>query len=231
MERFINISTDKAARPTSVLGATKRLAELLVSSYAGQGTRVASVRFGNVLGSRGSFLCSLAYQIDHLRPVTVTDRSVTRFFMTIPEAAGLVIESAVMARGGETYVLDMGEPVRILDLVDRYVELTGSLTPEVVFTGLREGEKLHEELLDAAEDRRRTLHPRIWSVSQKNGRGDQARSGAHRLNEMILDGRYAEVRQTLFDLVPGGRGAPTCRRSASVDRDPVAPEALVANAG
>ena len=169
VSRFVNVSTDKAARPTSVLGSTKRLAEMVVSSYAGGGTRVASVRFGNVLGSRGSFLQSLSWQVAHARPVTITDEAVTRYFMTIPEAAGLVIEASVMAQGGETYVLDMGEPVRIVDLVHRYVTLSGSPEPEISYTGLRPGEKLHEELLDGAERCQVTAHPRIWCV-----RADQA---------------------------------------------------------
>ena len=137
--RFINVSTDKAASPTSVLGATKRLAEIVVASHAGRGTRVASVRFGNVLGSRGSFLQSLMFQLANNEPVTVTDRDVSRFFMTIPEAAGLVIEASVMAHRGETYVLDMGEQVRIVDLIDRYVALTGAAAPDLRFTGLRQG--------------------------------------------------------------------------------------------
>lgn len=162
---FVNISTDKAASPTSVLGATKRIAEMVVASHAGLGMRVASVRFGNVLGSQGSFLRSLAYQVGHGLPVTVTHPDVTRFFMTIPEASGLVIEAALMADRGEVYVLDMGEPVRILDLVERFSAAVGHDQPEVAFTGLRPGEKLHEELLDTEEIRSTTQHDRIWRVT------------------------------------------------------------------
>lgn len=163
-ELLVNVSTDKAAAPTSVLGATKRLAEQLVAGSAAHGrARLASVRFGNVLGSRGSFLRSLCWQVDHGVPVTITDPAVTRYFMTIPEAAGLVVEAAVMASHGETYVLDMGEPVRILDLVDRYAHLVGA-SPELVFTGLRPGEKLHEVLLDSSESQSPTRHPRITCV-------------------------------------------------------------------
>lgn len=164
---FVNVSTDKAANPVSVLGASKRLAEMIVARIgreAGTTMRTASVRFGNVLGSRGSFLPGLAWQIEHDLPVTITHPDVTRFFMTIPEAAGLVLEAALMAQKGETYVLDMGEPVSILDLTRDYARRRGLPRPHIEFTGLRPGEKLHEELVDAHEVRALTPHPRIWSV-------------------------------------------------------------------
>jgi FlaA1/EpsC-like NDP-sugar epimerase len=164
VECFVNVSTDKAASPTSVLGATKRVAEMVVAAHAGRGTRLASVRFGNVLGSRGSFLQSLAFQVRAGHPVTVTDERVTRFFMTIPEAACLVLEAAAMAGTGETYVLDMGDPVRIVDLVGRYLEAVGRTDTPIVFTGLRPGEKLHEELTDGAESSRPTGHPKISRI-------------------------------------------------------------------
>lgn len=166
-ELIINISTDKAARPSSVLGATKRVAEDVAASYATAHTRVASVRFGNVLGSRGSLLTSLAWQVANGRDITVTDSDVTRFFMTIPEAASLVIEAAVLARDGETYVLDMGSPVRILDLVRRYLAFTGAEN-EIVFTGLRGGEKLQEQLIDVGcEEASSTMHPRISRIDRR----------------------------------------------------------------
>ena len=162
--RLVNISTDKAASPTSVLGATKRFAEQLTVAQATEQFRVANVRFGNVLGSRGSFLDSLTWQIDNGLPVTITDEDVTRYFMTIPEAAGLVIEAAVMAESGATYILDMGEPVRILDLVRTYVRLTKAAEPTIRLTGLRSGEKLHERLLDRSETSLPTEHPRIFQA-------------------------------------------------------------------
>jgi FlaA1/EpsC-like NDP-sugar epimerase len=164
VECFVNVSTDKAASPTSILGATKRVAEMVVAAHAGRGTRLASVRFGNVLGSRGSFLQSLAFQVHAGRPVTVTDERVTRFFMTIPEAACLVLEAAAMADQGETYVLDMGEPVKIVDLVRRYLAAVGREDAPTVFTGLRPGEKMHEELTDDAESSRPTMHPKISRI-------------------------------------------------------------------
>jgi len=170
VSRFVNISTDKAADPTSVLGATKRLAELAVTAFSTADMRTASVRFGNVLGSRGSFLHSLAAQVARQQHITVTHPEVTRYFMTIPEAAGLVIEAAVMAHAGETYVLDMGAPVRIMDLVARFLAMTGATGRDVVFTGLRPGEKLHEALFDSDEVSERTRHARISVVRQHRDR-------------------------------------------------------------
>src|SRR5579864_5882259 len=165
-ERFILISTDKAADPISVLGATKRVAEMIVQAHAGGFTRFASVRFGNVLGSRGSFLSVLSEQIENGEAVTVTHPDVTRFFMTVEEAVGLVIEAASMAELGETFVLDMGEPVRIVDLVRNYAAQfhlnEGDF--EISFTGLRGGEKLNEALFSEAEERLPTDHPRIWAA-------------------------------------------------------------------
>lgn len=167
---FVNISTDKAAAPVSILGMSKRLAELCAAGYKGGVTKVASVRFGNVLGSRGSFLPTLIWQIENGKPVTVTDPDVSRFFMSIPEAAALVIEASAMSNGGEAYVLDMGEQVRIIDLISRYVEMSGCQIPEIVYTGLREGEKLHEELFAPSEILLPTVNPRITktNVDQSN---------------------------------------------------------------
>lgn len=161
---LVNISTDKAARPTSILGLTKRLAEIRASNFATEKTKVSSVRFGNVLGSRGSFLEHLINQIMNGLPVTVTHPEMTRFFMTIPEAAGLVIQSAPMANGGSTYILDMGEPIKIVDLVTRCATLLQREIEEVQLTGIRPGEKLHEELFDPSEVYRETTHSRIRAV-------------------------------------------------------------------
>jgi FlaA1/EpsC-like NDP-sugar epimerase len=165
-ETFILISTDKAADPTSVLGATKRLAERIVQSRVDGPTTFASVRFGNVLGSRGSFLSTLLEQIQGGAPITITHPDVTRFFMTIEEAVGLVLEAAGMAERGETYILDMGEPVRIVDLVRNtaaQLHLDESdLTIE--YTGLRPGEKLNESLFGKDEEKVPTAHPRVWAT-------------------------------------------------------------------
>jgi FlaA1/EpsC-like NDP-sugar epimerase len=169
VERFILISTDKAADPVSILGATKRIAEMIVQSRAGGSTRFASVRFGNVLGSRGSFLTVLSEQIENGEAITVTHPDVTRFFMTVEEAVGLVIEAASMAEAGETFVLDMGEPVRIVDLVHSYAAQIHMRQEKVAirFTGLRPGEKLYEDLFSKTEVRIATAHPMIIATAPR----------------------------------------------------------------
>jgi len=168
-ELLVNISTDKAANPTSVLGMSKRLAEMLAASHVGEGrTRIASVRFGNVLGSRGSFLQTLAAQIASGQKVEITHPDVTRYFMTIPQAAGLVLATVALDGDGMTYVLDMGSPIRIEDLVKRYVTLTSATRPTIEYTGLRPGEKLDEELFDLTERRLPTTHPDISRVRVGN---------------------------------------------------------------
>jgi FlaA1/EpsC-like NDP-sugar epimerase len=162
--RFVLISTDKAADPASVLGASKRLAELVVQRRAGGPVTLASVRFGNVLGSRGSFLSVLADQIARDQPVTVTHPDVSRFFMTVEEAVGLVLETAAMAEYAETFVLDMGEPVQIVSLVRNYAEQLKLPNVEIRYTGLRPGEKLAEKVFSDAEERVPSAHPKIWAT-------------------------------------------------------------------
>jgi len=164
VSRFVLISTDKAADPSSVLGATKRLAELVVQQAAGGPTCMASVRFGNVLGSRGSLLSVLAKQIAADRSVTVTHPDVTRFFMTVEEAVSLVLEAATMSEYAETFVLDMGKPVSIVDLVYKYAEELHLPDIKISFTGLRPGEKLTEKVFSDTEARLRTAHPKVWAT-------------------------------------------------------------------
>ncbi len=162
---FVNISTDKAANPCSVLGYSKRIAEKLTAATAMQSTgKYVSVRFGNVLGSRGSVLPAFGQQIERGGPVTVTDARVTRYFMMIPEACELVIQAAAVGHDGEALVLDMGEPVSILKVARKMIEMSGRRDVDIVFTGLRRGEKLHEELFAPAEGQRPTSHGLISAV-------------------------------------------------------------------
>jgi len=175
VETFILISTDKAVRPTNVMGASKRFAELVLQAFADNSKTVFSiVRFGNVLDSSGSVVPLFREQIKNGGPVTVTHPSVTRFFMLIPEAVELVIQAGAMAKGGEVYVLDMGEPVKIDHLARRMIHLSGLKIKdehneegdiEIRYTGLREGEKLYEELIIGDNDKP-TEHPKIMCAEE-----------------------------------------------------------------
>jgi len=167
VDRFVLVSTDKAVKPTNVMGASKRISELLIQSFQGNGTRFMAVRFGNVVGSSGSVVPLFRRQIEQGGPVTVTHQDVTRYFMTIPEAAQLIIQAGSMGEGGEIFVLEMGTPVRIADMARDLIRLSGKEPDkdiQIVFTGLREGEKLHEELITAGEDVVATAHKKIMML-------------------------------------------------------------------
>lgn len=169
VERFVMISTDKAVNPTSVMGATKRVAEkVIISMNDTYDTKYITVRFGNVLGSRGSVIPLFKKQIEAGGPVTVTDPEMTRYFMTIPEASQLVLQAGAMGKGGEVFLLDMGEPVKIIDLARNMIRLSG-LEPDkdihIKITGLRPGEKKYEELLTSEEGTNRTNHTKIFEAA------------------------------------------------------------------
>jgi len=194
VSEFVFISTDKAINPTSVMGATKRLAEIQILAIQAlqpdDGTRFMSVRFGNVLGSSGSVIPIFKRQIDKGGPVTVTHPDVTRYFMTIPEAVGLVLQSAVLGRGGEIFVLDMGKPVKILDLARQMIVLSGYKPDddiEIKFTGLKPGEKLFEEIQHKTEKYQPTEHPRIMHFASQT---------------MFSESELAELEMQLHELEP-----------------------------
>jgi FlaA1/EpsC-like NDP-sugar epimerase len=168
--KFINVSTDKAVSPVNVMGATKRLAEMVVRELSLQypETIYASVRFGNVLGSRGSVVPTFRQQIEAGGPVTVTHPDMIRYFMTIPEAVSLILQAGAMAEGYGTYVLEMGRPVAITDLARKMIEIMGAPNVSIKFVGLRPGEKLKEELSEEGEQRDTTAHPMVFRLSSEN---------------------------------------------------------------
>lgn len=205
VERFVLISTDKAVNPTNVMGATKRMCEMIIQNYAKRSSCVfAAVRFGNVLGSHGSVIPLFQRQIRGGGPVTLTHRDITRYFMTIPEASRLVITAGALAHGGEIFVLNMGEPVKIMDLAVNLIRLSG-LEPgrdiEIVETGLRPGEKMYEELLMDAEETVPTENKDI-TVSVGKALGvEEVRANLDVLKE-ALDGTDDDVKRALSKAVP-----------------------------
>ena len=162
---FVMVSTDKAVNPPNVMGATKRIAEMIVTGLNEKGkTNFVAVRFGNVLGSRGSVIPVFKEQINNGGPITVTDFRMTRYFMTIPEASRLVLQAGSLAKGGEIFVLDMGEPVKIVDLAKKMIKLSGADKEAIKITeaGIRPGEKLYEELLSTSENTKEQVYEKIF---------------------------------------------------------------------
>lgn len=208
-ERFVLISTDKAVHPTSVMGASKRLAELVVQELDGRHTtRYVAVRFGNVMGSAGSVIPIFREQIARGGPVTVTHPEMKRYFMTIPEAASLVLEAGAMGEGGELFILDMGEPVKIVDLARKMIRLS-ALVPgqdiEIVFTGVRPGEKLFEELEVSGEDIAKTRHPKIFTGRLSGPAPVELKAGIDRLESVARTDDGLETRRLLSELLPESR--------------------------
>ena len=214
VDTFVLISTDKAVRPTNIMGASKRLAELVCQglSMTTAHTCISMVRFGNVLGSSGSVVPVFTKQIEQGRPITVTHPDVTRYFMTIPEAANLVIQAGAMAKGGEVFVLDMGEPVKIVDLARRMIHLSGHRAKttdnpngdiEIIFTGLRQGEKLYEELIIGEDNIENTHHPLIMQAMEHSFPLDELESLLSELTEKQKQFDVVWLKQQFKQFVAG----------------------------
>jgi FlaA1/EpsC-like NDP-sugar epimerase len=213
-ERLVMLSTDKAVRPRGVMGASKRLAELAMLREAerGTGTKLIAVRFGNVLGSRGSVVPMFRQQVRLGGPVTVTHPDVTRYFMTIREAAMLVLQAGLAGRGGEIFVLDMGDPIRIAELAEHIIRLSG-LEPgtdiAIEYCGLRPGEKLHEELWTSSETLDRTEYEKIMVLTSDAAAGDR-NAAIDKLEGLAAlgdrEGIMVELRRLFPDMPEGGDG-------------------------
>ena len=212
--RFMMVSTDKAVNPTNVMGATKRMCEMIEQAYSTRGiVRCSATRFGNVLGSAGSVIPLFKRQIASGGPVTITDKRIIRYFMTIPEASQLVLESGAMADNGELFVLDMGKPVKIMDLATNMISLMGARNIEIVETGLRPGEKLYEELLVKKEDLEKTDNDLIFVEKEKPITMEELEDKLSILQEALENSDDDGVREALRKVVP------TFRRPEEVNRN------------
>lgn len=208
IDKFVMVSTDKAVNPTNVMGASKRVAEMYVQSLQnekGVQTRFITTRFGNVLGSSGSVIPYFRKQITQGGPVTVTHKDIIRYFMTIPEACQLVLQAGTMGNGGEIYVFDMGKPVRILDLAEKMIRLSGFepyVDIDIKITGLRPGEKLYEELLNDTSTSQPTHHPKIMITKVPIRRFEDIKKQVKSIVKMATRGKADEVVKMLKELVP-----------------------------
>ena len=208
--KFVMISTDKAVNPTNVMGCSKRICEIycqslnaaIVSGKVKGVTQFVTTRFGNVLGSNGSVIPHFREQIRNGGPITVTDPNIERFFMLIPEACKLVLEAGTLGHGGEIFIFDMGKPVKIVDLAKRMIQLSGARDVKIVFTGLRDGEKLYEEVLASAENTKPTVHPKIMIAKVREYDYDVALKNEERLLEASYSFDDMEVVRIMKEIVP-----------------------------
>ncbi len=223
-KRFVLISTDKAVRPSSVMGATKRVGERLLLDRAPDGAAFCAVRFGNVLGSRGSVIPTFQRQIAAGGPVTVTDPHMTRYFMSVEEAVQLVLQSSVLAERGDIYMLEMGQPVSILDLAHRMIRLSGlqpGLDIRIRITGPRVGEKLHEQLHSTSENLSPTLHPSILRLLSADLDGAQLNLGVAELSQAAADRNEVRARRILFDMIVESEAQESAEVKSVRAREPV----------
>jgi FlaA1/EpsC-like NDP-sugar epimerase len=205
-EKFVMISTDKAVNPTSVMGASKRIAEIFIQSLnSGSETRFITTRFGNVLGSNGSVIPRFNKQIEERKPLTITHPEITRYFMTIPEACQLVLEAGAMGKGGEIFIFDMGQSVKIVDLAKKMIQLSGlelGKDIQIVFTGLRPGEKLYEELLSNEENTIPTHHEKIMIAKVKQYNFDEVNKNIRELIALFEIQNNISIVVKMKEMVP-----------------------------
>ena len=212
-KKFVMISTDKAVNPTNVMGCSKRICEIYCQSLNNSlwektqktgkmTTQFVTTRFGNVLGSNGSVIPIFKEQIKKGGPVTVTHQDIIRYFMLIPEACRLVLQAGTMGHGGEIYVFDMGKPVRIADLAKRMIDLSGAKNIEIKFTGLRDGEKLYEEVLSGAEQTKPTSHPKIMVAQVREYPYDLALNNEIELYNLSLNADDMAIVKKMKEIVP-----------------------------
>ena len=214
VERFVLVSTDKAVRPTNVMGASKRVTELIMQSVQGNDTRLMAVRFGNVVGSSGSVIPIFRRQIEQGGPVTVTHPEVNRYFMTIPEATQMILQAGAMGEGGEVFILRMGTPVKIVDMARDLIRLSGKepdVDVRIIYTGLRDGEKLYEELITVGEDILPTGHEKIMVLRSNHqpNEGNILQESREKLekkiDELVKDALRHDsraIKQKLKEIVP-----------------------------